>query len=126
MTTSIVTNTIHVLRKNLIYQLHPDALFHSDQGVQYTSLILKEELKKHSLTQSMSCCGNCWDNAPQESFYGHMKDELHLENCMTFAQLKEEIDSYMEYYNNFRYQWELKKMAPNEYYQYMMTGKMPY
>lgn len=126
MTTSIVTNTIHVLRKNPIYQLHPDALFHSDQGVQYTSLILKEELKKYNLTQSMSRCGNCWDNAPQESFYGHMKDELHLENCTTFAQLKEEIDSYMDYYNNFRYQWELKKMAPNEYYQYMMTGKMPY
>jgi len=48
------------------------------------------------------------------------------ENCTTFDQLKEEIDSYIEYYNNFRYRWELKKMAPNEYYQYMMTGKIPY
>jgi len=103
MTTSIVTNTIDILRKNPIYQLHSDALFHSDQGVQYTSLILKEELKKHNLTQSMYRCGNCWDDAPQESFYVHMKDELHLENCTTFDQLKEEIDVYMEYYNNFRY-----------------------
>ncbi|WP_077847628.1 IS3 family transposase [Clostridium puniceum] len=48
----------------------------------------------------MSRCGNYWDNTPQESFYGHTKDELHLESCTTFAQLKEEIDPYMNYYNN--------------------------
>lgn len=126
MTTSIVTDTIHILRNNQIYQLQSEALFHSDQGVQYTSQPLKEVLKKYNLTQSMSRRGNCWDNAPQESFYGHMKDELHLESCKTFAELKEEIDAYIEYYNNFRYQWELKQMAPNEYYQYLITGKIPY
>jgi len=51
----------------------------------------------------MSRYGNYYDNAPQESFYGHMKDELHWGNCTTFAKLKEEIDSYMEYHNNSRY-----------------------
>ena len=94
--------------------------------VDYTSFELKEELKSQNLTQSMSRRGNCWDNSPQESFFGHMKDELHLEHCNTFEQLKEEIDSYMEYYNQFRYQWDLEQMTPNEYYNYKMTGILPY
>lgn len=34
----------------------------------------------------MSRRGNCWDNAPQESFYGHMKEELHLERTTTFDE----------------------------------------
>ncbi len=55
-----------------------------------------------------------------------MKDELNLEHCNTFEQLREEIDSYMEYYNQFRYQWDLKQMAPNEYYNYKITGILPY
>ena len=74
----------------------------------------------------MSRRGNCWDNAPQESFYGHMKDELHLERCETFVQLKEEIDAYIEYYNCFRYQWGLEQMSPNEYYHHKNTGERPY
>ncbi|BAQ36146.1 hypothetical protein CBB2_3143 [Clostridium botulinum] len=48
----------------------------------------------------MSRKGNCWDNAPQESFFGHMKDELNLDQCETFEQLKSEIDEYIKYYNN--------------------------
>lgn len=39
---------------------------------------------------------------------------------------KKEIDEYIEYYNNFRYQWELEQMSPNEYYTYLITGKKPY
>lgn len=74
----------------------------------------------------MSRKGNCWDNAPQESFFGHMKDELNLNQCETFEQLKYEINEYMNYYNNERYQWELMKMTPNEYYKYLTTGIMPY
>ena len=40
----------------------------------------------------MSRKGNCWDNAPMESFFGHMKDELHLENCLTYELLEKEIN----------------------------------
>lgn len=74
----------------------------------------------------MSRRGNRRDNAPQESFYGHMKDELHLEKCRNFNELKKEIDEYIKYYNDFRYQWELEQMPPNEYYTYLTTGKKPY
>ena len=63
----------------------------------------------------MSRRGNCWDNAPQESFFGHMKDEIDYKSCTTLSQLEKVIDKYMKYYNNHRYQWNLKKLTPVEY-----------
>ena len=38
--------------------------------------------------------GNCWDNAPQESFFGHMKDEIDLSKCKEFTEVKEIIDDW--------------------------------
>lgn len=73
----------------------------------------------------MSRRGNCWDNAPQESFFCHMKDEIHLERCSTYDELRNEIDNYMDYYNNERYQWELAKLSPNQYATYLKTEKHP-
>lgn len=126
MTVNLVTDTIHILKNNSCYEINAEALVHSDQGTQYTSSGFQNLLKEEGFQQSMSRAGNCWDNAPQESFFGHMKDEIHLDQCQTFEELKEEIDSYIDYYNNYRYQWELKQMTPNEYYEYMQTGKFPY
>jgi len=60
----------------------------------------------------MSRRGNCWDNAPQESFFGHFKDEAYIKSCTALDELKDEIDEYIDYYNNYRYQWDLKKMTP--------------
>ena len=51
----------------------------------------------------MSRKGNCWDNAPQESFFGHMKDEIDYKSCNTFEELQIIVDVYIYYYNNFRY-----------------------
>lgn len=51
-------------------------IFHSDRGVQYTSELFKEELKKNRIIQSMSRKGNCWDNACSESFFHTLKTEL--------------------------------------------------
>ena len=75
----------------------------------------------------MSRRGNCWDNAPQESFFGHMKDEIggKIAACDSFAEAKAVIDDYMDYYNNDRGQWELLKLTPNEYYEYRITGIYP-
>lgn len=56
----------------------------------------------------MSRRGNCWDNAPQESFFGHMKDEIEIRSCTRFEELELIIDNYINYYNNYRYQWGLK------------------
>ena len=105
--------------------LKTDALLHSDQGCHYTSVSFRQLLKDKALRQSMSRKGNCWDNAPQEPFFGHMKDELHLERCGSFKELKAEIDDYIDYYNNDRYQWELAKLSPNQYAEYLRTGEHP-
>ena len=57
----------------------------------------------------MSRRGNCWDNAPQESFFGHLKDEVNYKSCTTLEEIKNSIDDYIDYYNNYRCQWNLKK-----------------
>ncbi len=56
----------------------------------------------------------------------YLKQQNAYLRLQTFWDLKDEIDEYMEYYNNYRYQWELKQMSPDEYYTYLLTGFMPY
>lgn len=73
----------------------------------------------------MSRRGNCWDNAPQESFFGHMKDEIDLSDCKKYLDAKAKIDNWMDYYNKERYQWQLCKLSPDEYYEYITTGNYP-
>ena len=104
-----------------------DVWVHSDQGSHYTSVAFRRLLEDKGLTQSMSRKGNCWDNAPQESFFGHMKDELkpYSRKWTAFEQVKERIDDWIDYYNNDRYQTPLKSMSPNEYYHYLISGKIP-
>ena len=117
----IATDTIHKLKKNRSIKLHKDAFIHSDQGVHYTSPIFQKLVKKYGLGQSMSRRGNCWDNAPQESFFGHFKDEAYIKTCETLDQLKKEIKQYMIYYNKYRYQWDLKKMTPVQYRNHLLN-----
>lgn len=95
-------------------------LLHSDQGCHYTSVPYQRQLSAIGAIQSMSRKGNCWDNAPMESFFGHMKDELHLKGCLTYEQAKNEISDYMDYYNNHRCQWGLKRMTPVEYREWLL------
>ena len=105
--------------------LSEKTLVHSDQGCHYTSHRFIEILRDHHLRQSMSRRGNCWDNAPQESFFGHMKDEIDISGCVCFEDVRLIIDDWIDYYNNDRYQWQLAKLSPNEYYNYILTGDYP-
>ena len=111
----IATKTVEKLVELKSFKLHKDAFIHSDQGAHYTSPIFQKLLKKNNLAQSMSRKGNCWDNAPQESFFGHMKDEIDYKSCNTFEELQILVDDYIDYYNNFRYQWNLKKLTPVQF-----------
>jgi len=107
--------------------LDNETIVHSDQGCHYTSYAFIQKLKEADFVQSMSRRGNCWDNAPQESFFGHMKDEFQdqITSCETFEEVSFRVDDWMDYYNNDRYQWDLLKLSPKEYYQYTQTGIYP-
>lgn len=118
----IVTTTIDNLIKNNNNIIRNDSFIHSDQGVHYTSPIFQNKVKANKLRQSMSRRGNCWDNAPQESFFGHLKDEANIKECETFEDLVKEIDEYIDYYNNFRGQWNLKKMTPVGYRNHLLKA----
>lgn len=111
----IAINTLHQLKKHR--HLTNDAFIHSDQGFHYTNPQFQKLVKNLGLGQSMSRRGNCWDNAPQESFFGHFKDETNIKACETLEEVKKEIKSYMIYYNHYRGQWNLKKLPPAKYRQ---------
>ena len=120
-----VLETVNILIEKHGVDITTETIIHSDQGCHYTSCSFRQLLKDKKLRQSMSRKGNCWDNAPQESFFGHMKDEIDISNCKTFEEVKKTIDDWMDYYNNERYQWNLAKLSPNEYYEYIKTGIYP-
>lgn len=120
-----VLETVNQMVEKHGVSLKTETMIHSDQGCHYTSCSFIQLVKDKGLRQSMSRKGNCWDNAPQESFFGHMKDEIDLNGCTTFIQVKTIIDDWMEYYNNERFQWQLAKLSPNEYYHYITTGIYP-
>jgi transposase InsO family protein len=117
----LVTQTIESLMSSKKRLLTKDSFIHSDQGAHYTSPKFQKLIKQYKLGQSMSRRGNCWDNAPQESFFGHFKDETNFKQCQSFSMLVAEIDDYIEYYNNYRYQWTLKKMTPVEYRNHLLN-----
>lgn len=120
-----VLETVNKLVKNHGIELTKETLIHSDQGCHYTSTSFIQLVNDKELRQSMSRKGNCWDNAPQESFFGHMKDEINVSECTKYREVKAMIDDWLDYYNNDRYQWQLAKLSPNEYYGYITTGIYP-
>jgi putative transposase len=69
----LVQKTLDQLLARLDGNIHPEAILHSDQGTHYTHPTFQERIRKLGIRQSMSRKGNCWDNAPMESFFGHLK-----------------------------------------------------
>ena len=123
-----VLETIEQLVREHGKSLSNSTIVHSDQGAHYTSYSFVQLLKDKDLRQSMSRRGNCWDNAPQESFFGHMKDHIKfkLKQCQCFEDVKDIVDDYILYYNQDRYQWNLAKLSPKEFYKFCITGIYPF
>jgi transposase InsO family protein len=92
---------------------------HSDRGSQYASEHYQLLLQKHGITCSMSDVGQCWDNAPMESFFASLKKELcHHEDYATREQAKASIFEYIEvFYNRQRRHSTLGYVSPAEYEQ---------
>lgn len=99
----------------------PDAglLAHSDRGVQYASEAYQELLKDRGIRCSMSRKGNCWDNAPMESFFATLKKELiYLEEYQTRAEARESLFAYIEvFYNRVRRHSALDYQSPADFEQ---------
>jgi transposase InsO family protein len=114
---TLVTETINSMNLGS----YENIMIHSDQGFHYTNPVYIEMVKELEMVQSMSGKGNCIDNAPIESFFGHMKDEIDYNSCQTFEELRLVIEEYMRYYNNERNQWERKKMTPVEYRNHLLA-----
>lgn len=91
------------------------AMIHSDQGFHYTNPEYIKKVKGLEMVQSMSRKGSCIDNAPIESFFGHLKDDVDYANCRTFEEVRLLIENYIRYYNHERAQWGLNKMTPVAY-----------
>ena len=122
-----VLETVQNMQRDYGVSLQQETLIHSDQGFHYTSIRLIALVQDLGLRQSMSRRSNCWDNAPQESFYGHMKDELadKMASWHCFEDIKRDIDDWFDYYNHDRYQWQLAKLSPTQFYHYVTTGEYP-
>lgn len=119
---SIVFKTLDRLEENIQMDYKLERIIHSDQGFHYTNSDFQLRVKELGLIQSMSRKGNCLDNAPMESFFGHMKDEMEYAEALSFNELERIVDDYMNYYNRFRYQWGLNKMSPAQYRTHILVA----
>jgi len=94
-----------------------ELVFHSDRGVQYASEEFRKELNSLKIKQSMSRKGNCYDNAPMESFFGRLKvEEVYRKKYKTFNEARRNLFDYIEgFYNRKRKHSKLKYLSPIEF-----------
>ena len=101
-------------------------LHHSDRGSQYCAHAYQKLLRQFGMQASMSRKGNCWDNAPMESFWGTLKTELvHHRRFSTREQAQREITEYIEiFYNRIRKQARLGYLSPAAFNQKYYAEKI--
>jgi transposase InsO family protein len=94
-----------------------ELILHSDRGSQYASQRLRQILKENNITQSMCSKGNCYDNAPTESFFSTLKRELiYRERYRTTEEAKQSLFEYIEvFYNRQRRHSTLGYLSPLEF-----------
>lgn len=96
----------------------PGCIMHSDRGSTYSSEDYRKLLSKHDLLCSMSKKGDCWDNAPMESFWGKMKSEWLKKTYATMDEAKRDIYEYVwNFYPRKRPHASNGYMTPIQYYE---------
>lgn len=104
----LVTKTLKLAKQKEV--VTDGLVLHSDQGTQYSSQSYYSLTKEYNISPSMSRRGNCWDNAPMENFFGHLKEEAlrHFRNP-SFEEAKQLIDDYIYFYNYERIQLKTRQ-----------------
>jgi putative transposase len=119
MSTSMESRLVVDALKMAVERRFPDEglLAHSDRGSQYASEHYQGILAKHGIECSMSRAGNCYDNAPMESFFASLKKELvHHERYLTIEAAKASLFEYIEvFYNRIRRHSALDYRSPVEF-----------
>jgi transposase InsO family protein len=118
--TELVLKTLNIFATQVPLAARLGGILHSDRGSTYTSKAHCNRTRELGLLVSMSRKGNCIDNAPTESFFGHMKDELPHTGALTFEELCETIDEYILDHNTVRKQWLRNKMSPVDYREHLL------
>ena len=99
-------------------------IVHSDRGSQYASFAFRTRLDQHQMQQSMSRRGNCYDNAPMESFFSSLKGEyLEHQHFASHAEARAAVFSYVEtFYNRVRLHSSIGYRPPNEFETMLMKA----
>jgi putative transposase len=104
----LVTRTIQLAKQK--EQNVKGLLLHSDQGFQYRSDPYRVLIGAYGIIPSMSRRGNCWDNAPMENFFSHLKEEaLRPSRNPTFQEAQRIIDEYVHFFNYERIQLKTRQ-----------------
>jgi transposase InsO family protein len=92
-------------------------VIHSDHGTQFTSWAFTENIRRFGLKGSMGTIGDCYDNAPMESFWGSMQIELlNRQSWKTVIELSAAMADYIEtFYNPSRRHSSLAYLTPDEF-----------
>ena len=118
MTSRLVVDALEMaLARRLKGSSSSGLVAHSDRGSQYASDHYRRRLRDERITCSMSRRGDCWDNAPMESFFASLKTELvHEARFATRAEARAELFEYLEvFYNRIRRHSSLGYRSPDEY-----------
>jgi transposase InsO family protein len=94
--------------------INPDAVFHSDRGVQYTSGQFRAALAEHKIRPSVGRVGSCYDNAVAEAFFATLKTEIGTTIWRTRAQARQDVFRYLRYYNHQRLHSTVGQNTPAE------------
>lgn len=115
MTEGLITDALRMAFKRR--DVEPGLIIHSDRGVQYRAQKYIDFMRCHGAIPSMSRKGNCWDNAPMESFFSRLKVELiYTQQFLSIEEAKSSIFEYIEiFYNRLRRHSSLGYVAPLEF-----------
>ena len=114
MQSSLVTDALRMAW----FRRAPDkgVIFHSDRGSQYCGHEFQSALAGYKMKSSMSRKGDCWDNAPTESFWGRLKvGRLYGRRFVTRRQAMDEVIDWMTFYNHRRIHSTLGYVSPMQF-----------